>query len=159
VGVRDGLAMRFRHGLVEGGVATRHYFEAKRINDEVRALASALAGFRSVAATSEDLDAVLSSTPLRITGDPLSAGVFRDRSGATAVLVVNRRYDAPARVVLRPTAEGIEPRLFDPRTRHWQAIGDAVTVAPGGALLLRWREPPPRRLESAPSAPYKNGPP
>ena len=139
VDVRDGPGMRFRHGLIEGGVATRHYFEAKRLNEQLRALADALDGFRPVAASVASGGAALPAGPLQaVDGDPLTAGVFRDRDGATAVVLVNQSYDAPARARLRLAEDAAAPRLLDPQTRRWSTYAGALSLPPGGAVLLRW---------------------
>jgi len=136
VGVGDGPGMRFRHGLIEGGVATRHYFEAQRINAAASAVAALLRAFHPVAAASGDLDRVL-PPDLRVGGDPVTAGLFRNDLGETAVLLVNRRYDEPAHVHLQALGEAT-PRLFDPQAQRWTTWDDSPTIPPGAALLLRW---------------------
>jgi hypothetical protein len=73
-------------------------------------------------------------------GDTFTAGLFRDGSGALDALLVNRDYRYGARPVLALRTETAPPEVFDDATRRWSEARDAIPlVAPGDALLLRWR--------------------
>src|SRR5439155_10430319 len=95
---------KFRHGLVENGTPTEHYFEAMRLNQLVRAIARQLGSFHSVA-VGDSMGEVAERLPIgpiaSIEGGAVTAGLFEDNAGARAVLLVNRNYRRRATVRLR----------------------------------------------------------
>ena len=139
-------AMKFHHGLIEGGKPTRHYAEASRINRVARAMAAELDGFRSVA-VADSVGEVAAPPPIgpieaieAIDGGRVTAGLFADEGGRQAVLLVNRDYREPASVRLRLRAGERNPARFDPESRdvgrgRWRARS---RLAAGGAELIRW---------------------
>jgi len=130
------------YGLIEEGKPTLHYFQAARLNRGLRALAAQLEGFESIA-VADSLGEIGVPFPIgpidAIEGGPITAGLFGDGNGSLAVLLVNRdyRYGVTARLRLRERAN--TPEAFDPATGRWQEADSlAMTLAPGGAQLLRW---------------------
>jgi len=133
---------KFRHGLIEDGRPTLRYFQVARLNRELRALASALDGFDSIA-VADSLGEIGVSFPIGpiegVDGGPITAGLFGGGDGALAVLLVNRdyRYGVTAQLRLRPGSA--MPETLDPGSERWQRLQDlAFVLPPGGARLLRW---------------------
>jgi hypothetical protein len=133
--------MKFRHGLIEDGAPTVHYFDAARLNRKVLALAAALAPFRTVAtATSRDQPVVgFPIGPIEsVSGGPVTIGLFSALDGRLAVLVVNSDYRRAITARLHLHAGTPAPEVFDPDTRSWQTAGSAIALEAGDAALLRW---------------------
>jgi hypothetical protein len=134
--------MKFRHGLIEDGAPTVHYFDAARLNRKVLALADALAPFRTVAtATSRDQRAVgFPIGPIEsVSGGPVTIGLFSAVDGRLAVLVVNSNYRRAITAGLHLHAGTPAPEVFDPDTRSWETAGSAIALDAGDAALLGWR--------------------
>jgi hypothetical protein len=128
--------------LIEDGRPTLHYFQIARLNRSLRALGEALAPYRSIA-VADSVGEIAVGFPIgpidSIDGGPITAGLFGDRAGRLAVLLVNRdyRYGVTATLRLHPSAP--LPEVFDPGQRRWQpAGGTSFVLAPGDARLLRW---------------------
>jgi hypothetical protein len=134
--------MDFRHGLIEHGTPTRHYFEAMRLNRKVAALASALAAFDSVAVADSagEMAAPFPIGPIAaIEGGQVTAGMFDDTTGDIAALLVNRDYRRGSTVRLVLRAAAAVPERFDVATGRWTPLATlTLTFAPGDAQLLRW---------------------
>jgi hypothetical protein len=90
VNVEYADVQKFRHGLIEKGKPTEHYFEAMRLNQAARAIAQQLASFRSVS-VGDSVGEVAAALPLgpiaSIEGAPVTAGLFADDTGQQAVLL------------------------------------------------------------------------
>ena len=134
--------LKFRHGLIETGQPTVHYFQAMRLNRVVRTIGHQLAGFRSVG-VGDSMGEVAAPLPLgpiaAIQGAPVTAGLFADDTGQTAVLLVNRDYRREAAVTLRLREGERLPEHFDGETGLWsQDTGRPLKLPPGGAQLVRW---------------------
>jgi hypothetical protein len=133
--------MQFRRGLIEKGLPTATYGEAARINHEVRAIAGELAAFESVTVRASEGD-VASAPPVgslaRVKGGSITIGMFTDRSGRVAVLLVNRDYQRSATVTLEVRPGERFPRWYDAARGRWSAERAAGVLAAGGAQLLRW---------------------
>lgn len=131
----------FRHGLIENGEPTVHFQQAARINRIVRAYVEQLDGFASLAVADSEgrFGTPLPLGPVAgIDGGPVTAGFFA-APNAVAVMLVNQDYrsDRPVGLRLRPGAA--LPELFDLALGRWRPLPEAtVTLAPGGAQLLRW---------------------
>jgi hypothetical protein len=143
VHVEHADVMKFRTGLIQEGKPTRHYAEATRVNRAVRAIASQLAGYRSIA-VGDSLEQVTAALPLgpiaAIEGGAVTVGLFVNASGKLAVLLVNRDYRSSVRVRLRFREDRREPEFFDIETNRWNRVNDGeIRLPPGGAQLLRWR--------------------
>jgi hypothetical protein len=132
----------FHYGLIEDGRPTLHYFQVARLNRELRALAAALDGFRSIA-VADSLGEIGVAFPIgpidALDGGPITAGLFGGPNGDLAVLLVNRdyRYGVTASLRLHPGAP--PPEEFDPDAAQWHRAASLTRpLAPGAALLLRW---------------------
>jgi hypothetical protein len=132
----------FHDGLIENGRPTLHYFEAARINRDLRALAAALAPYRSlgVADSAGEIGVPFPIGPIEaVEGGPVSAGLFADRAGRLAVLLVNRDYRQGITAALRLREGAGWPQVFDPQAGLWRRTDRAIfPMAPGDARLLRW---------------------
>jgi hypothetical protein len=132
-----------RYGLIENGKRTLHYHQVARINAKARAIAAELRGFESLAVADSTGDTGLGfpAGPIAgIDGGTFTAGLFRDRRGSLATLLVNRDYRYGARATLRLRPDTPEPEVFDDEAGRWGRPSDlALLVAPGDAVLLRWR--------------------
>lgn len=137
--------MKFRFGLIEGGKPTLHYFQAARLNRELRALAEQLTEHRSIG-VADSIGEIGGAFPIgpieAVDGGAFTAGLFADVRGDLAVLLVNRdyRYGATARLRLRDDAQS--PEAFDAAAGRWRAHSNvAFPLPPGGTQLLRWQAP------------------
>ncbi len=137
--------MKFRFGLIEGGKPTLHYFQAARLNRELRAVAEQLTAYRSIS-VADSIGEIGGAFPIgpieAVDGGAFTAGLFANERGDLAVLLVNRdyRYGATARLRLRDGAEN--PDAFYVAAGRWKADGNvAFSLPPGGAQLLRWQAP------------------
>jgi len=107
-------------------------------------VAEQLAPFRSIG-VADSLGEIAASFPVTpieaIEGGPVTAGMFEDKNGRLAVLLVNRdyRYGINARLRLR---DGTDlPQLFDPIAGAWTRTSEAVfPIPPGAGRLLRWEQ-------------------
>ncbi len=134
--------MEFRYGLMEHGKPTLHYFQAKRLNHEVRAIAQQLASYRSIG-VADSVGEIASGFPVgpirAVEGGRITAGLFTHANGSLAVLLVNRDYRYGAAVGLRIGPDAGEPEIFDVERAQWVRDGaPGVVLSPGGARLLRW---------------------
>src|SRR5262249_31677776 len=96
-------------GLIEDGRPTLHYFQAARLNRELRAPGAALTGFASieVADARGEIGVPFPIGPIAgIDGGAITAGLFGDGEGRLAVLLVNRdyRFGTTAALRLQPGA-------------------------------------------------------
>lgn len=134
--------LQFRHGLIEDGRPTSHYFDAMRLNHTVRAIAAQLVSFDSIGV--RDSEGTIAAPPpfgpvTSITGGAVTAGMFGDQSGQLAVLLVNRDYRRSATVALHLRPDAPAPLQFDATTGRWhKSDARPVTLPAGGAQLLRW---------------------
>ena len=132
----------FHHGLIENGRPTPHYFQVARLNRGLRALAGALDGFDSIAVADSlgDIGVPFPIGPIEaIDGDPITAGLFGNRRGDLAVLLVNRDYRSGVTAALRLRPGAPPPDVFDADAAQWRRADTlALSLAPGAALLLRW---------------------
>jgi hypothetical protein len=131
-----------RHGLIEEGRPTEHYFQAARLNRGLRAMAGALDGFRSIAVADSlgEIGVPLPISPIAgVDGGPITAGLFGDGRGRLAVLLVNRDYRYGVTAQLRLSAGAAPPQTFDVEARDWRRAATlAFVLPPGGASLLCW---------------------
>lgn len=142
-----------RHGLIERGRRTLHYYQVARLNRGVRALADQLTPFewRSVADSLGEIAAPLPAGPIEaIDGGAVTVGLFEGARGERAALLVNRDYRYGARVRVRLSAGAARPDLFDTESRRWLAVEESILLAPGSAHLLRWPEERGRSPASTP---------
>jgi hypothetical protein len=139
----DGAAkMDLRNGLIEHGQPTLHYFHAAELNREIRAIASELATFHSVA-VADSAGEVAPPFPLgpieAIEGGPVTAGLFTNGSGQLAVLLVNRDYRHEITTNLHLRAGTRLPQVFDSFSARWSVAElPGITLAAGDARLIRW---------------------
>jgi hypothetical protein len=133
---------QFRHGLVENGRPTEHFYQAARLNRGARSLAEQLSGLQSIGVVDS---AGRFGTPLPvgplagIDGGPVTAGFFAG-DDTLAVMLVNQDYRSTRRIALRLRDGAAAPEAFDVATGGWQRLREPVlALAPGGARLLRWR--------------------
>jgi hypothetical protein len=142
VQVPDRELWNFRYGLVEDGKPTLHYFEAMRINRTARAIAEQLASYRcfAVGDPQGEVGAPPPFGPIEaIEGGTITAGLFRNRAGDLAVLLVNRDYRFGADVRLRLRDAVAPPSVFDPATEQWAAAESLdLDLPPGAARLIRF---------------------
>jgi hypothetical protein len=142
-----------QYGLIENGRPTLHYFQVARLNRELRALASALDGFRSfaVADSAGTIGVPFPIGPIDgIDGGQITVGLFGDGSGRLAALLVNRDYRYGVTAQLRLHAGAQPPLQFDADTGTWLPSATlAIPLAPGGARLLRWDAAPPAHITVA----------
>jgi hypothetical protein len=135
--------MRFRHGLIENGAPTNHYREAATLNGRLRAIASELSGFKSVAVR-DSAGAVAPALPFgpirEITGGNVTVGFFEGPDDRNSMaMLVNRDYRRRRDVTLRVEEQSGRPEVFDVDTRRWSPIrGERLQLTPGGALLLKF---------------------
>ena len=143
VDVRSAKRMKFRYGLIEGGRPTLHYFQAKRLNARVIAIAEQLAGLRSVR-VGDSLGRIATRPrfgPMRgISGGAVTVGFFAGADGSPLLtLLVNRnyRFATEARLHLRHGAP--LPLRFEVERKRWLPLPAAtVELPPGDAVLLGW---------------------
>ncbi len=132
----------FRHGLIERGRPTVHYFEAMRLNRIVRLIGNALEGWRSIAvadATGEIAIPFPIGPIAAITGGPITVGLFGDGRGSLAALLVNRDYRRGLRAELKLASNTPVPEALDLDNAEWQPLASLdFELAPGAARLLRW---------------------
>jgi hypothetical protein len=132
---------QFRHGLVEAGRPTEHLQQVAQINRNARTYADQLQGFVSIAVADSAgrFGTSLPIAPLTaIEGGPVTAGFFV-RDGVLAVLLVNQDYRNDQRIVLALRPGAVLPQTFDAASGRWLPLpGREVTLAAGGARLLRW---------------------
>jgi len=141
VNVQFADRMRFRQGLIEKGVPTRHYAEARRVNAMVRAAARELERFRSVA-VADSLAQVAGPLPpgplAGVAGGPITVGLFEDDGGQLAALLVNRDYRRDTSITLRLRDAVPAPQQFDFNEESWRAGSDRLQIPAGKAALFRW---------------------
>jgi len=132
---------KFRHGLIEEGRPTVHYFEATRLNATVRAMVGQLRSFRSVSVT--DAHGEIASPPpigpiSTLDGGAVTAGLFADDAGQRAVLLVNRDYRRAATIRLQVSPGEGQPQRFVAASGRWVDGDTTFLLAPGGGQLIRW---------------------
>lgn len=131
---------KHRHGLLEHGLPTTHYFQAQRLNQQLRQVGAELAGWRSLAVADSrgTVAAPLPIGPLEaVDGGDFTIGLFGNGSGALTALLVNRDYRAAATATLRLRPGSGAPLALTNGT--WQpASTPSWTIPPGSAQLLRW---------------------
>ncbi len=136
--VPDNLSYRFRTGIIEGGLPTKHYAHVARLNPLLHALAEQTSGFTSTAvwdAANRFGDRSLPQ-PLAWAQGPLTIGFFeRDREARAIVVNQDYRKPATARLGLAP---GVSASSFDVESEQWAPLGKTTTIPPGGAMLLRF---------------------
>jgi hypothetical protein len=129
-------------GLIDGGRRTLHYHQAARINAKVRAIAAELERYESLAVADSTGETGL-GFPLgpieNVEGGQVTAGLFRDDGGTFAVLLVNRDYKYGLRASLELRPGTARPEVFDDAARRWSESDLPPLLAPGDAVLLRWR--------------------
>jgi len=135
-----------QYGLIEDGRPTLHYFQVARLNRELRALASALDGFFSIA-VADSAGTIGIPFPIGpidgIDGGQITVGLFGDGAGRLAALLVNRDYRYGVTAQLHLHAAAPPPLQFDADTNAWlPSTTLAIPLAPGGARLLRWDPAP-----------------
>lgn len=139
--VPDAGSWQFRHGLIEHGKPTEHLEHVAHINRDVRAYAEQLEGFESlaVADSAGGFGTPLPVGPLAgISGGPVTAGLF-GRGSARVIMLVNRDYRSDRQIELQLRPHSPLPSSFDVATGRWHALRQpALTLAAGGARLLRW---------------------
>jgi hypothetical protein len=142
VHVPDADKLKFRYGLIENGKPTRHYFEAMRVNRKAAAFADQLASFDSIGVADSGGSSGVSFPigPIEaLEGGDITAGLFADRAGCFAALLVNRDYQYGVTVEVHQRAHGPTPALFDVATLRWEPRAQlSFTLAPGDAQLVRW---------------------
>ena len=141
VNVEYADTFKFRHGLIEGGQPTEHYFEAGRVNRAARSIARQLGLFRSVSVA--DAHGEIAAPPpigpiASLDGGAVTAGFFESNAGQRAVLLVNRDYRQPVTVRVRLNPGETRPQRFLAATDQWSDGDTTFRLAPGGAQLLRW---------------------
>ncbi|MGE4053877.1 MAG: hypothetical protein AB7F99_03665 [Vicinamibacterales bacterium] len=133
---------KFRHGLIENGTATQHYYEAARVNAIVNAIANELAGFTSLSigdSTSDAASPLQLGSSIGVEGGAVTAGLFGDANGTEAALLVNRDYRQAAAVTLRMQNGVRGLQEFDVASRSWkERRGSPLRLPAGGGVLLRW---------------------
>jgi hypothetical protein len=125
--------VHFRHGLIEGGLPTRHYEEAATLNRAVLTYAHALEGAQSVA--------VGQAAPLgcisALTGGPVTVGLLA-RGAEQMALIVNRDYGQETTLSLGLAACAGRVEELDSESARWTPSNpSAIVLDPGGARLLR----------------------
>ena len=141
VNVVDAERWHFRRGLVEAGQPTDHFHDAARLNRDARAYAEQLNGLRSIA-VADSAGRFGSPLPIgpiaAIDGGPVTAGFFLG-TDALAVVLVNQDYKTEREVTLRLGDGAGKPQAFDVGSGRWHRLRHpTLTLAPGGAHLLRW---------------------
>ncbi len=132
-----------RNGLLANGQPTAHYFAAQRLNGQLRAIGTALSGWRSLA-IADSRGAMAAPLPIAqleaVEGGDFTIGLFGDGSGALTALLVNRDYRAPATAALRVRAGSPPPLELSVDSGQWRPAPTPLswTIEPGGARLLRW---------------------
>jgi hypothetical protein len=136
-----------RHGLVEDGKPTLHYFQVARLNREVGAIARQLGTFQwlGVADPSGEVAGRFPIGPIAdIDGGPVTVGLFEGDAGRFAALLVNRDYWYGTRVIAQPRDGTPAPRIFDAARDCWDTTRRLqFTLPPGGAQLIAWGPPNP----------------
>jgi hypothetical protein len=134
--------MKFRHGLIEKGAPTEHYFQAAQLNQVTRAIAMQLVSFHSVA-VSDSAGQIAAPPPIgpiaSVDSRAVTIGLFTDDDGRRAVLLVNRDYQRGVTVRLDLLPGERSPQHFNTQSRMWtNDANGTVLLPPGGAQLLRW---------------------
>jgi hypothetical protein len=127
---------RFRAGVIEHGRPTDRYAQVARLNRELRAIGAALAGHRSVGVVLAGAPPAASDA-LALDGGPATVGLFRDRAGREAALVVNDDYRAARRLRARARGGG-RLEVLEPDSGCWRPAPPILILPAGGARLVRW---------------------
>jgi hypothetical protein len=136
------------HAIINAdGSRDAHYDMVKKINADVLAITKELRGAESVAvyeppAKPTNDPITPADSPIRVTADPLTIGVFKRSDGKHFALLASRDYKKPtnARISLRDGGpDGVRGgEQFDAATRAWSPLQNAHELPAGGALLVRW---------------------
>ncbi|MEO8601755.1 MAG: hypothetical protein ABI629_04170 [bacterium] len=131
-----------RNGIIANGEPTPRYAQVTRLNRIARALGAALAGWRSLA-IADGLGEIGAPWPIGpiagLDGGPITTGLFGDRAGGIAALLVNRDYRTAITAHLQLRDGAAWPEVFDPASERWRrAAGLDLPLPAGEAVLLRW---------------------
>src|SRR5205814_3304265 len=80
--------------------------------------------------------------PVTIAADIVTVGIFQNESKAPLALLASRDYKNP--VKSRMTVRGASAERFDPKIGKWSPLEQDISIAPGAAVLIRWKSEAPR---------------
>ena len=133
----------WEHAMINpDGSRDPHYDMVKRINADVLAIAKELRGAESTAVyepPAQPTNELITpdDSPIRVTSQQLTVGLFRNGGGKNFSLLASRDYKQPINTRAALRAGGPIER-FDAATGTWSPAEEALTLPAGGGVLLRW---------------------